>query len=50
MRQQLYELKIKIHALRNDLISIRRIQESLQENFKVQLQDANKKIEVNTRI
>ncbi|CAF5060196.1 unnamed protein product, partial [Rotaria magnacalcarata] len=45
LRQQLYELKVKTHALRNDLVSIRRMQQSLQENFKVQLEDANKKIE-----
>jgi len=43
----LYELKLKTHKLRNDFVSIRRMQQSLQENFKTQLQDANKKIEVN---
>jgi hypothetical protein len=47
LHQQLYELKIKTHTLRNDFVLIRRMQQSLQENFKVQLQDANKKIEVN---
>jgi len=47
LRQQLYELKIKTHTLRNDFVSIKRMQQSLQENFKIQLQDANKKIEVN---
>ncbi|CAF2931540.1 unnamed protein product [Rotaria sp. Silwood2] len=45
LRQQLYELKVKTHTLRNDLISIRRMQQSLQENFKIHLEDANKKIE-----
>ncbi|UJR35465.1 hypothetical protein I4U23_028221 [Adineta vaga] len=44
-RQQLYELKVKMHTLRNDLISIRRMQQSLTDNFKTQLHDANKKIE-----
>jgi hypothetical protein len=47
LHQQLYELKVKTHTLRNDFISIRRMQQSLQENFKTQLQVANKKIEVN---
>lgn len=46
LRQQLYELKVKTHALRNDLVSIRRMQQSLQENFKSELEDANKKIGV----
>ncbi|CAF0863809.1 unnamed protein product [Adineta ricciae] len=45
LRQQLHELKMKMHTLRNDLVSIRRLQQSLKENFKVQLHDANKKIE-----
>jgi hypothetical protein len=45
----LYELKLKTHKLRNDFVSIRRMQQSLQENFKTQLQDANKKIEVNKK-
>ncbi|CAF0721604.1 unnamed protein product [Rotaria sordida] len=45
LRQQLYELKVKTHTLRNDLISIRRMQQSLQEDFKMQFEDANKKIE-----
>lgn len=47
LRQQLYELKVKTHTLRNEFVSIRRMQQSLQENFKTQLQDTNKKIEVN---
>jgi len=46
----LLELKIKAHTLRNDFISIRRMQQSLQENFKTQLKDANKRIEVNYSI
>ena len=46
LHQQLYELKVKTHSLRNDFVTIRRMQQSLQENFKAQLQDANKKIEV----
>ncbi len=45
--QQLYELKVKTHTLRNDLLSIRRMQQSLQENFQIELEEANKKIQVN---
>ncbi|CAF3922726.1 unnamed protein product, partial [Adineta steineri] len=45
LRQQLYELKLKTHTLRSDLVSVRRMQQSLQVNFKTELQDANKKIE-----
>ena len=41
--QQLYELKVKTHTLRNDLLSIRRMQQSLQENFQIELEEANKK-------
>ncbi|CAF4001054.1 unnamed protein product, partial [Rotaria magnacalcarata] len=44
LHQQLYELKVKTHTLRNDLFSIRRMQQSLQENFKNELERANKKI------
>lgn len=50
LRQQLHELKVKMHTLRNDLVSVRRLQHSLQENFKSQLNDANKKIEVNSQV
>ena len=46
LHQQLYELKVKTQTLRNDFVSIRRMQQSLQENFKTQLHDANKKIGV----
>jgi len=45
--QQLHELKLKTHTLRNDLLSIRRMQQSLQENFKNEFEKANKKIQVN---
>jgi hypothetical protein len=45
--QQLYELKLKTHTLRNDLLSIRRMQQSLQDNFKNEFEKANKKIQVN---
>jgi hypothetical protein len=48
LSQQLHELKTKTHTLRNDLISIRQMQQSLQENFKTEFEDANKKIEVNS--
>ena len=47
LHQQFYELKIQTHALRNDLIAIRQIQQALQENFQAELQDANRKIHVN---
>ncbi|CAF1128370.1 unnamed protein product [Adineta steineri] len=43
--QQLHELKVKTHTLRNDLISIRRMQQSIQENFKNELDKANQKIQ-----
>ncbi|CAF0865473.1 unnamed protein product [Rotaria sordida] len=45
LHQQLHELKIKTHTLRNDLFSIRRMQQSLHENFKNELEQANKKIQ-----
>ena len=47
--QQLYELKVKTHTLRNDLLSIKRMQQSLQENLKNEFEKANKKIQVNFR-
>jgi len=45
--QQFYELKIKTNTLRNDLLSIRYMQQSLKENFHIELEEANKKIQVN---
>ncbi len=47
LHQQFYELKIKTNTLRNDLLSIRHMQQSLQENFHMELEEANKKIQVN---
>lgn len=44
--QQLHDLKIKTHTLRQDLMSIRRMQQSLQENFQSELKRANRKIQV----
>ncbi|CAF0849076.1 unnamed protein product [Adineta ricciae] len=44
-QQQLYELKIKTHTLRQDLLSIRRMQQALQENFQNELERANRKIQ-----
>ena len=49
LQQQLYELKIQTHALKNDLISIRQMQQSLQENFQIDFQEANRNIQVNCR-
>ena len=46
-QQQLYELKTKTHTLRQDLLSIRRMQQALQENFQNELERANRKIQVN---
>ena len=46
-QQQLYELKMKTHTLRQDLLSIRRMQQALQENFQNELERANRKIQVN---
>jgi hypothetical protein len=48
LHQQFYELKIQTHTLRNDLISIRQMQQSLQENFQIELQQTNKNIQVNS--
>ncbi|CAF3391409.1 unnamed protein product [Rotaria sp. Silwood1] len=45
LHQQLHELKLKTHTLRNDLFSIRRMQQSIQENFKNELEQASKKIQ-----
>jgi hypothetical protein len=47
LHQQFYELKIKTHALRNDLVSIKHMQQSLKENFHTELEEANRKIQVN---
>lgn len=47
LHQQFYELKIKTHTLRNDLLSIKQMQQILQENFYIELEEANKKIQVN---
>jgi hypothetical protein len=47
LHEQFYELKTKTHTLRNDLILIRHMQQSLQENFHTELEEANKKIQVN---
>ena len=44
--QQMNDLKAKTNTLRHDLTSIRRMQQSLQVNFKMDLQQANKNIEV----
>ena len=44
--QQFYELKIQTHALRNDLTSIREMQQSFQESFHIELKEANKNIQV----
>lgn len=46
LHQQLYELKLKTQTLRNDLFSIRRMQQSLQETVKNELARANKQIQV----
>lgn len=46
IQQQFYELKIQTHALKNDLMSIRQMQESLQENFQIEFQEANRNIQV----
>ena len=46
IQQQFYELKIQAHALKNDLISIRQMQELLQENFQIEFQEANRNIQV----
>ncbi|UJR10453.1 hypothetical protein I4U23_014657 [Adineta vaga] len=43
--QQLYELKIKTHTLRQDLLSIRRLQQTLQENFQNEIEKANRNIQ-----
>lgn len=48
LRQQLNELKVKTHALRNELVGVKRMQQTLQESFKMQLECASKKIEVCT--
>ena len=45
--RQLHEMKIKTHTLRQDLLSIRHMQKSLQENFQAELEKANRKIQVN---
>lgn len=44
--QQLKDLKMKAHSLRDDLSDIRRMQHSLQETFQNELEQANRKIEV----
>ena len=44
--QQLKDLKARTHHLRDDLTSIRRMQQSLQDNFQLELEEANHKIEV----
>lgn len=49
LRQHLYELKVKTNTLRHDLGTVKRMQQSLQETFKAQLDNAYKKIEVNHR-
>lgn len=46
LQQQFYELKIQTHALRNDLITIRQMQQELQENFQVEFQEASRNIQV----
>ena len=47
LNQQLNEVKTKTNSLRNDLFSIRQMHQSFQDNFKIELEQANKKIRVN---
>lgn len=46
LHEQFYELKVKTHTLRNDLMSIKQMHQTLQENFHLELKEANKKIQV----
>lgn len=46
LHHQLHELKAKTHSLRNELFSIRRMQQSLHDNLKNELKQANNNIQV----
>ncbi|CAF1021943.1 unnamed protein product [Didymodactylos carnosus] len=45
LRQSLYELKIKTHALKTDLNLLKRLQQTTQDSMRNQLQITSKKIE-----
>ncbi|CAF0787603.1 unnamed protein product [Didymodactylos carnosus] len=45
LRQSLYELKIKTHALKNDLNLLKRLQQTMQDNMRNQFQMASKRIQ-----
>lgn len=48
LHEQLKDLKIRTHSLRDDLSDLRRMQHSLHETFQLELEQANRKIEVNS--
>ena len=46
--EQLKDLRTKTHVLRDDLSDLRRMQHSLHETFQLELEQANRKIEVSS--
>lgn len=46
LHEQVYDLKMKINILRQELISIRDSQESFKQNLQIELKHANENIQV----